>query len=1103
MRIKHTSPCSENVIAKYKIINSTFRKNLKYFHIFWDFQIESSKIGNTRILLSRNINSSIKTSINSNIRRNLLQNIFISDQSKKEVKLDMKIVYPGKHVIGINLIHKKYPYMKIRKEKFLIKESPPKHGKCLVSPSCGFSLDTTFVFKTSHWVAFSTLKYNFVFFNQEINSYVNLGEGFSLDDTFTSNNIPPGDSFYVSVKDACGNTSMAKCILKVHTTVVDTNKAGNLLNQSTLPSKQMQVITALLGNMSLNSNKVVVPNPNTVNNKIGKNTINTANSNSGNIGLNKDELCSDSINATIVPNFTRTRLRNLSNLSIRNLQEENTNITDLIIGTQSSIIKEVGAFSNSFSVIGQIDQISIINKKTSSTNSNSLGSVFNNMNIISNSLIAKKKKSKINTPTPSDEEQLDNSVYSSLDNFTNSIEESMTKNIDSVMSNMNTKMQQSLIIGQTKTIIKENVEQNNSKLDSLGKLLKDKTLETPNTTDKTFGISEKFISAKKLLPINQEEAFSLNQFELNLKDGENSITSGIQNLSDLSMPNLKDPNVISKIQDTACIQYSEVGRKSNSVDCTTWFNQETNEVECDCGSTGLISNTLNKKLAALNKIKQFETNPETIFNIYSSTILIIMTGLFIVLIIIAIIKDDSKVSKLDLYIKHEAHDFLQMLIKQNAIEINQQRIANYTKNEKIAYDTYKIFISNVKILHPLYSIGHIFSPVYNRKLRVIDLLIQIYLKIFVTFLPLYFTENSEMEKVKTNRSIKDRHKSPSSLEVVAEQIIRSAIYTVCGNIVSALIIILLNFIYEDNTSKRYCTENLEEINRFIKERKKLNIYPNNFVKVRYKLIVVNTFINMYKNLQREKVYNENRHVPINNISSVAFADNRHNEDAVNNNLLKPNNTNIKLVSVTSSNNRNQNNNLMFNQKSQYPSIIIPNNNINNIVDNSSRTIIDQAPRNTKNRSAIANTNTKKQLDSIYEIKRKPKQTLPKTQITWINKKSQIKGILGSTIILVIIVLTMFMTADIYTKYQNKMMSLCIIPVISLIVLNMVVTANIMIFISTILMVLYGKTFYYYRKKNELLTIGYFMIVNPVAVLNHKLYLGMEELRVFVNNGYFN
>ncbi len=72
--------------------------------------------------------------------------------------------------------------------------------------------------------------------------------------------------------------------------------------------------------------------------------------------------------------------------------------------------------------------------------------------------------------------------------------------------------------------------------------------------------------------------------------------------------------------------------------------------------------------------------------------------------------------------------------------------------------------------HPLLSIFYIYSPLYGRGLRVLDLYLTIKITFLFSMLPYYMTDNSDFSEVKNKRSVSDMNKSPGDLDVALKRV---------------------------------------------------------------------------------------------------------------------------------------------------------------------------------------------------------------------------------------------------------------------------------------------------------------------------------------------
>ena len=73
--------------------------------------------------------------------------------------------------------------------------------------------------------------------------------------------------------------------------------------------------------------------------------------------------------------------------------------------------------------------------------------------------------------------------------------------------------------------------------------------------------------------------------------------------------------------------------------------------------------------------------------------------------------------------------------------------------------------------HPLISIFYIYSPIYRRTLRLLDLYILIKITFLFSMLPYFLTENSDFSEIKNKRSVEDMKKTPGNLDVAIMKVI--------------------------------------------------------------------------------------------------------------------------------------------------------------------------------------------------------------------------------------------------------------------------------------------------------------------------------------------
>ena len=287
--------------------------------------------------------------------------------------------------------------------------------------------------------------------------------------------------------------------------------------------------------------------------------------------------------------------------------------------------------------------------------------------------------------------------------------------------------------------------------------------------DDSVGVKSKYNKVNKLA-INQE-SFSKDsiKFEFTNSKGKRILTNKTDidydiNLKGNGMKNISE----STINDTACAVYEDDDSEPDSSSCTTWYNYKENQIFCKCKKPGMTVNIKDKKAATISKLAQFPKLTVDILNKYSLGICGSLVGLLLIFILNSI-RLDRKDAKIQKYKEHRLYD------------IKQANIIYFTKrgfNKKYTFWQFFFFILMVNInylknnqnTHPLLSIFYIYAHYYNRKMRVLDLMLQIFLSFVFVLLPFYATENSEYDKIIVERSIENMNIGRDDLAVKFQQV---------------------------------------------------------------------------------------------------------------------------------------------------------------------------------------------------------------------------------------------------------------------------------------------------------------------------------------------
>lgn len=104
----------------------------------------------------------------------------------------------------------------------------------------------------------------------------------------------------------------------------------------------------------------------------------------------------------------------------------------------------------------------------------------------------------------------------------------------------------------------------------------------------------------------------------------------------------------------------------------------------------------------------------------------------------------------------------------------------------------------------------------------------------------------------------------------------------------------------------------------------------------------------------------------------------------------------------------------------------------------------------------------------------------------INKRRIIlKTIIVFTVLVFIWISLIYLVASIYKNYGNNIVSVCIMPLISTLILNLLIISNIMIFVSSLLMFNFGRQVYGNKRKFDLFKIIFNILVPVTASNSHQ------------------
>ena len=104
----------------------------------------------------------------------------------------------------------------------------------------------------------------------------------------------------------------------------------------------------------------------------------------------------------------------------------------------------------------------------------------------------------------------------------------------------------------------------------------------------------------------------------------------------------------------------------------------------------------------------------------------------------------------------------------------------------------------------------------------------------------------------------------------------------------------------------------------------------------------------------------------------------------------------------------------------------------------------------------------------------------------------IRGILVLLMLLFIWFYLFIFVQEIYKKYGDNIVKICILPVVSRMGIALLITANIMAFISTVLMYFIGKRMYM-QTKISITKIVFQALVPPLCIFHHQSIIYFQEI----------
>lgn len=501
---------------------------------------------------------------------------------------------------------------------------------------------------------------------------------------------------------------------------------------------------------------------------------------------------------------------------------------------------------------------------------------------------------------------------------------------------------------------------------------------------------------------------------------------------------------------------------------------------------------------------------------------------------------------LSMHIKKEENNSSLYNYSFKAFFVNNLYVSN------IIIDFNLLILTNFQYLHSLFSIKAFFSHVNKRFFRGINLLLMINLKICLSLLPMFFTDNKVEAQIIQKRSIKDKNIDRYNLQILLGQIIESFMYSILASIINMLVNVIINIIHNKDLKMDVIQHHLVYIKTlFNKHINKINTetkssWRRKIIKVKLAIkfiFLLKNYKRIFNNKKRsmkEKSlisYDNNRsrgssksndnstinsNVSLKNSSSrllrnnkSLFKDHDYKNDKANNNVLIHNNNSNNKNSINNIHNKSKISFLSFNPNKAYKIV-------NNIYENEHnkppivKTNFTFSTENLiKHKSILLDANSYSKRNTLKRVDSKEEQTNRLYRKSNINKRDStirqikeknkifistsnieevriyLKNILQIIIILVSWYYSIIFIQNVYKKYRNNIISIVIIPVFSTLILNLFATDLIIIF-------LFSSIVWLVNEKRVLGASGIMLkiinsVINPLIKDLHEVFRLLKDL----------
>lgn len=356
-----------------------------------------------------------------------------------------------------------------------------------------------------------------------------------------------------------------------------------------------------------------------------------------------------------------------------------------------------------------------------------------------------------------------------------------------------------------------------------------------------------------------------------------------------------------------------------------------------------------------------------------------------------------------------------------------------------------------------------------------DFILHIYLSLFFSLLPFYYTNNAQLDALKNNRDVKLINSPIALITVTTKQILSGFEYSILSTILTLIIIVPLNLLFYSDVLKDEAKKIEFSINKIEYKLKNTAYGITHKLKMMIiKLRVIFAFVNRINCIPLEAI-------------SLTLSHTMH--SSTNEIFLKDN---IKLQNIKKDTFKISDSFNIDSDKDYQKQIII-------------RFTLNGNKKTNLYKHNYMHTFAKRKIDFIENVECNSFQFVTKLNQVFIKKYDNIirSFKIYSKILLItglFIMITIYVAAfirSIYVNFGDNFFKLCVMPIILILFVRLVITVNVLLLISTLFMYYYGPVVYA-QKKSTISKIIYYTFVSPIAVSQHKLIL---KYRLIISNNH--